>query len=228
MRYAFFGSARISSLALSELKKINLLPSVIITSPDKKKGRGMKIAPNEVKTLGLELNIPVLSPDRLDADFVKEMVSRGCDIFLVAGYGKILPKNILEIPGNGSLNIHPSSLPKYRGPSPIESAILGAETKASCCLMLMDEQMDHGPIIAEKTIDMIEDEAVLNFLKYKAYKGWPGTFFFVETDGKKNRAIIREATLENDKFVINKVLPEGGKETDFKTFAKSHPETNPL
>src|SRR3989338_5279539 len=200
MRYAFFGSARISSLALSELKKINLLPSVIITSPDKKKGRGMKIAPNEVKTLGLELNIPV----------------------------------------NGSLNIHPSSLPKYRGPSPIESAILGAETKASCCLMLMDEQMDHGPIIAEKTIDMredgtiatakdrirvteemasagaelfanfyerwiaggitakpqnhteatftkkikkedgeikIEDEAVLNFLKYKAYKGWPGTFF---------------------------------------------------
>ena len=157
--------------------------------------------------------------------------------------------------------------------------------------MLMDEQMDHGPIIAEKTIDMredgtiatakdrirvteemasagaelfanfyerwiaggitakpqnhteatftkkikkedgeikIEDEAVLNFLKYKAYKGWPGTFFFVETDGKKNRAIIREATLENDKFVINKVLPEGGKETDFKTFAKSHPETNPL
>ena len=291
MKYAFFGSARISSLVLSELKKMNLLPSVIITSPDRKKGRGMRIAPNEVKILGLELNIPVLSPDKLDADFVKEMVSRECDIFLVAGYGKILPKNILDIPSNGSLNIHPSSLPKYRGPSPIESAILSAETKASCCLMLMDEQMDHGPIIAEKTTDMREDgtiattkgririteemasagaelfagscekwiagemttkpqdhakatftkkikredgeiklgdEAVLNFLRYKAYEGWPGTFFFIETDGKKRRIIIKKASLENDRFVINKVLPEGGRETDFKTLAKSHPETNHL
>jgi methionyl-tRNA formyltransferase len=101
--------------------------------------------------LAEQYGIPVLQPAKLDEPSAKSIRSAGpFDVFLVASYGKIIPAPVLGIPERGSLNIHPSLLPKYRGPSPIQSQILAGEENPGVTLMLMDEQVDHGPIAASK------------------------------------------------------------------------------
>jgi methionyl-tRNA formyltransferase len=102
-----------------------------------------------VKVWAEERNIPVLQPEKLNEEFSKKLQAINCKLFVVVAYGKIIPKHILEIPKYGTLNVHPSLLPRLRGASPIQSAILGEE-KTGVSIMLLDEEMDHGPIVAQK------------------------------------------------------------------------------
>ena len=83
-----------------------------------------------------------------------ECPSGGFDLFIVASYGKIIPKSVLEIPKYGTLNVHPSLLPKFRGPSPIQSFVLSGEEKTGVTIMLMDEEVDHGPILAQQELEI--------------------------------------------------------------------------
>ncbi|MBI2120041.1 MAG: methionyl-tRNA formyltransferase [Parcubacteria group bacterium] len=148
IKFAFFGTPQFAVGVLGELEKHGFLPSLVVTAPDKPRGRKLVITPPEVKVWSQKRNIPVLQQGKLDISKFKIQNSK-FDVFVVVAYGKILPKAILALPKYGVLNVHPSLLPRLRGASPIQSAILG-EDKTGVTIMLLDEEMDHGPIVAQK------------------------------------------------------------------------------
>jgi len=156
-RIAFWGTSRISVIVLEEMLRAGIPPSLIITAPSKPKGRGLELAPSEVKVWADAHNIPTLEPEKLDSEFVRQLSDVNCQLFIIVSYGKIIPRNILDMPHHGTLNVHPSLLPKLRGASPIQSAILeddapGLPHEAGVTIMQIDEEVDHGPIVAQEKI----------------------------------------------------------------------------
>ncbi len=151
--WVFFGSSEFSVYVLGELKLHNILPSLIVTTPDKPKGRKLALTPTPVKIWANENKIEVLDPVSLrnNPDLISKLQATSSQLFLVASYGKIIPKEIFEIPKHKTLNIHPSLLPKYRGASPIQSQILEDEKEVGVTIMQIDEGMDTGPLIVQKT-----------------------------------------------------------------------------
>lgn len=159
INWVFFGSSQFSIYALDELKAHGILPDLIVTTPDKPKGRKLTTAPTPVKIWAQENNIEVIDPQTLkDSEIKKSLSGKSWDLFLVASYGKIIPKDVFEIPNRKTLNIHPSLLPKYRGASPIQSQILENEKEVGVTIMQIEETMDTGPIVIQKKI---EDEMIL-------------------------------------------------------------------
>jgi len=178
--FAFFGTPDVASETLEILKENGFLPSLIVTSPDAKKGRGLQIQASPVAMFAEKNNIPCLKPEKLDEKEVWDVLrtlgrSDGdeqrkfsaenlCgeqnipDFFLVVAYGKIMPEEIINMPKLGSINIHYSLLPKYRGASPVESAILNGDTETGITIQKMQFEMDSGPIIAQKQIAILDDE----------------------------------------------------------------------
>lgn len=149
--FAFFGTPEFATIILSELEMRGYLPAVVVTAPDAPKGRKLIVAPSEVSVWATSRNIPTLKPASLkDSKFAEEISSYQCNLFIVAAYGKIIPKYILDIPEFGVLNVHPSLLPKFRGASPIESAILSDDLCTGVTIILLDEEMDHGPVLAQR------------------------------------------------------------------------------
>lgn len=157
INWAFFGTSSFSTLILDEMKKKGLVPTLIITTPDKPKGRKLVLTPPEAKVWADKENIPVLQLSSLKTDEAKNKIMshfpNGADLFVVASYGKIIPQNILDLPKHKTLNVHPSLLPKLRGPSPMISSIL-EENETGVTIMRLDEEMDHGPIIAQQKIEI--------------------------------------------------------------------------
>jgi len=162
--FAFFGSSDFSIYVLDELKIKGFLPAVIITTPDKPKGRGLVLSPTPVKVWAEKNNIPVLDPAKLDDVFLEKLKKCGIEslnppagvdhwpLFIVASYGKIIPQTIIDLPEHKILNVHPSLLPKYRGASPIQNAILDDTKDTGVTIIRLDKEMDHGPIVAVEKV----------------------------------------------------------------------------
>ncbi|XKT74925.1 MAG: methionyl-tRNA formyltransferase [Patescibacteria group bacterium UBA2103] len=148
VNFAYFGTPPFAVRILEELEERGLAPSLIVTAPDKKAGRGMEMTPPAVKVYAEEKGIPYIQPESLKE--IPEELQKNFDMFVVAAYGKILKKELIELPKYGTLNVHPSMLPKYRGASPIEGQILEDEKKVGVTIMQMDEELDHGPIVFQK------------------------------------------------------------------------------
>ncbi len=172
IKFVFFGTPEFSVVALEEMKRHDLIPSLVITAPDRKAGRGMKLTRSPVKIWAEENNIALLQPEKLDAEFISKIKMSKSDLFIVAAYGKIIPKTVLDIPAHGTLNLHPSLLPKFRGASPLQSFILSNEKETGVTIMLMDEKMDHGEILASKklTVKDMNTEELGNMLFYEGGK----------------------------------------------------------
>lgn len=157
--FAFFGTPAFAVDVLNAMENHGLLPAVVVCAPDKKRGRGLHTSPAPAKVWAMERNIDVLTPSTLkDADMIAELSNTDWDVFVTAAYAKLVPKAILDIPRRGALNVHPSLLPKYRGPSPVLSAILANDRTTGVSIMLMDEQLDHGPIVAQGRIEIDETD----------------------------------------------------------------------
>ena len=154
MKVAFFGTPRLAQIVLEKLIDSPYKPSLVVTALDAKAGRGQKLAPCPVKQTALANKIKVA--EKLP-DF---------DIAILVAYGKIIPKNILSIPKYGFINVHPSLLPKYRGPSPIQSAILAGEEKTGVTIIKLDEQVDHGPILASKKITISPNDTHASLIEF--------------------------------------------------------------
>lgn len=152
IRFAFFGTPEIAVSALEELDRAGYTPSLVVTAPDRAKGRGLALAASPVKSWALARGIDILQPEKIDSSMLQNTAIRDSELFVVVAYGSILPKTLLDIPRHGTINIHPSLLPRFRGPSPVRSAILADEEKTGVSVMLLDEKMDHGPIIAQKGV----------------------------------------------------------------------------
>lgn len=126
----------------------------VVTQPDKRVGRKQEITQSPVKKVALEHKIEVLQPEKIkgNAEFIKRVKDLNPDLIVVVAYGFILPQEILDISKYGVINIHASLLPKYRGASPIQSAILNGDKETGVTIMLIDDKMDTGPLLAQRTI----------------------------------------------------------------------------
>ena len=162
LRFAFFGTPELAVTVLEELSGAGFTPALVVTRPDAPVGRGNVLTPPPVKVWAEAHNIPVLQPAKLTDDVIEEcktshvLQEGGWDVFVVAAYGKILPQKLLDIPAHGTLNVHPSLLPRLRGPSPIRSAIMTGERETGVTIMLLDAEMDHGHIIEQEFVDIPE------------------------------------------------------------------------
>jgi methionyl-tRNA formyltransferase len=165
MKFVFLGTPEIATPVLEALFNAGLIPAAVVTNPDKPQGRKQIITPPPVKQFVLERlaadatsttnrTAPkILQPEKLNENFLAEISALDPDIFIVAAYSKLIPKSILSVPRLGTIGAHPSLLPKYRGPSPIQTAILDGAPEVGMSLYLIDEKMDEGPIVAQRKLE---------------------------------------------------------------------------
>ncbi|MCS7164206.1 MAG: methionyl-tRNA formyltransferase [Thermodesulfovibrio sp.] len=154
----FFGTPEFAVPSLKALISKGERILLVVTQPDKPKGRGKIIQPSEIKKVAINYGLPLIQPEKIkDEDFIKSLKSLNPEFFIVVAYGKILPKEILEIPQKGCINLHASLLPKYRGAAPIQWALIKGEKITGVTTMLMDEGVDTGPILLQKEV-LIDDE----------------------------------------------------------------------
>lgn len=132
----------------------------VLTQPDRPSGRKQQLSPSPIKVLAEKNNIQVWQPEKLrkNEEILEEIKTLKPDLLVVVAYGQIIPAALLDLFPAGCINVHPSLLPKYRGASPIQSALLNGETETGITIMLMDEQMDHGPILAQQKVALTGEE----------------------------------------------------------------------
>lgn len=148
-RIIFFGTPDFAVPALQALIQNDHTIAAVVTAPDKPVGRKHILTPPPIKVLAEQHRIPILQPETLDSNLLADYQP---DLFIVVAYGKVIPKNALSLPRLGALNIHPSLLPRWRGPSPIQYAILEGDAETGVTIMQIDEEVDHGPIVAQQSI----------------------------------------------------------------------------
>jgi methionyl-tRNA formyltransferase len=156
LRTLFFGTSEFAVPSLHVVAERTELRGVV-TQPDRPSGRGLKLQPTPVKRAARERGLRVFEPTRLSV-LASEIDGEAFDLFALASYGRILPKALLEIPKLGALNVHPSLLPKYRGATPIQTAIRNGETQTGVTIMLMDEGMDTGDVVLQEEIEIAPDD----------------------------------------------------------------------
>lgn len=162
--YAFFGTGPLAESVLASLMKAGYTPSLLVTKPDAPQGRHMQLTAPHIKTWAEMKGIEVFQPESLKELMDSPLHKKQFELFVVASYGKIIPDAILNLPEKGVLNVHPSLLPSYRGPSPIESALLDGVMTTGVSIMKLDSEMDHGPILAQAAF-MINPETTAGMME---------------------------------------------------------------
>lgn len=151
----FFGTSHFAVPILNKLADSPFKPSLVVTQPDAIVGRKKILMPPPVKEAAKKSSIEVIQPETLKTEGAKNLLRNyDPDLFILAAYGKIIPKTVLEIPKLGDLNIHPSFLPLFRGSSPIHAAILSGASETAVSIIQMDEEIDHGLIVAQEKIKL--------------------------------------------------------------------------
>ncbi|MDX1607814.1 MAG: methionyl-tRNA formyltransferase [Candidatus Spechtbacterales bacterium] len=166
----FFGTSTFAKIILGTLIDSKYKPALVVTAPDRPTGRKQELTPPPVKILAEKNKIPVFQPESLKAAKNK-LGKTEPDLFIVAEYGKILPKEVIELPKHGAINIHASLLPKYRGSSPIQFALLHGDQVTGNTIILMDEEMDHGPMLSQEMVEVEENDTTETLRKKLAYHG---------------------------------------------------------
>jgi methionyl-tRNA formyltransferase len=275
-RFAFFGTPHLAVEILEELEAAGYVPALVVSMPDSARGRGMEMQETAVAAWAWTRGIEVLKPEKLSAAFIDDFAKRGISFSIVVAYGKILPQHLLDIAP--MYNIHYSLLPRWRGATPVESAILAGDAETGVAIQRIVHKLDAGPLVAvEKTsinadetaptlrsrlnaiakkllidtmpaiasgtvslseqdesaatscgkmskedglVDLSED-GLETYRKFRAYSGWPGIYTYFERGGKKIRTIIMSAHLDDRKFVIDTVKPEGKSAMPYQDFLNS-------
>ncbi len=272
LRYIYFGTPEISANVLDSLSKNYNPPIAIITAVDKKSGRGMKLTASPVKEWALNNNVQIFQPEKLK-DIQAELTNIKADIGILFAYGKIIPQWLMDLFPHGIINVHPSLLPLYRGPSPIEAPLLNSDTTTGITIMQLDSGIDTGEIILQKeiklsnedtaedikkfiieeapgmlikTLDFAEEDRIVKYIqdgsmatytrkwektdgeikeddteiqkwnKYRAFNSSFGVYFLKNESGINKRYKITLAEYKHNKFNILKVIPENGREIEYK------------
>ena len=174
MKYIFFGTPEFAAIVLEKLINTGYIPEAVICNPDEPVGRKQILTSPPVKSFIIEhgtWNIKIFQPIKLDSSFKFQVSGLKPDLAIVAAYGKILPKEILEIPKHGFINVHGSLLPKYRGASPIQAAILNGDKETGITIMKIDEEMDHGPLLGKSEIRISKSETFESLSQKLAISG---------------------------------------------------------
>ncbi len=218
IKFIYFSTGFFGEAVLKNLLENNHKPSYIITSPDKPVGRHQIIEAGPIKKIAIENNIPFLQPNKLkDENFLndfKKIIDENT-ICVVCDYGKILPKILLDLKTIDFINIHPSLLPDFRGPAPLQNTILTDKNNTGITIIQMDEEMDHGPVVAQKKITID-----INI--------WPiSTLELSEVLAKESASILKDVLdkYENKKITFTK--QDHNKATYTKMIDKKEAEVFP-
>lgn len=156
--FVFFGTPRVASETLTLLIESGFVPKVVVTSPDAPQGRGLVLTLSPVKTLALEKGIGVITPEKLDAAAIAAIAAHGASYGVCVAYGKIFPEELIAVFPKGVLNVHYSLLPKYRGATPLEAALLAGDTETGVTIQKMVKELDAGDILAQETTPIAPNE----------------------------------------------------------------------
>jgi methionyl-tRNA formyltransferase len=159
LKIIFMGTPEFAVSSLQALLDSRHEVVAVVTQPDRPRGRGRKLTAPPIKDLALQANLPVLQPTAIKtAEFKEELAGYQADVFAVTAYGRILPEPLLNMPPMGTINVHGSLLPKYRGAAPVQWAILNGETEAGITIMQMDEGLDTGDILLPGAVPITADD----------------------------------------------------------------------
>ena len=208
----FMGTPEFGAIVLKALIKSGHKPFLVFTEPDKPVGRKQIITPPPVKALAEEYNIPVVQPEKV-SQFADEIEKLKPSLIIIASFGQIIPKKILEIPKDGCLNVHPSILPKYRGPSPIQSAIINGDEKTGVTIMRVSEKIDAGPILSQKEIE-IDPKETYESLHDKLAEA--GTKLLLEVLPNLSKGQVLFQLQDDSKATYTKILNRSDGEIDWK------------
>lgn len=206
--FAFFGTPEVASDTLDILFGAGYIPKIIITSPDRRAGRGMYMTESPVSVWAKEHNIACIKPEKLDGVFIEELKKYDIDLSIVIAYGKILKEDLIKIPKLGTINIHYSLLPKYRGASPVEEALLRGDEVTGVSIQQMEFKLDSGPIIAKQEVSIDEDELKTDLLKKLTKIG--GELLRDKLEDIFNKNISPEIQEESNASYCSKINKEDG------------------
>ncbi len=208
MKIAFFGTPAFTVEFLDYLKDHNLTPSLIVTGMDVPIGRKQTITPPEPKLWAQKENIPYVQQDKNLTELTETLAQEDWDLFIVIAYGKILPERLINLPKHGTINVHYSLLPKYRGASPVEHAILSGDTTTGVCIQHMVYALDAGVIIKQQEV-VIQDTDTHIILRDKLNQiAKPLLLESIETLATGNRDFIIQD--ETQKSITKKIKKTDG------------------
>jgi len=216
MKIIFMGTPEFGSVILSRMVEKNYKPTLVITNPDKPSGRGKKITESDVSKTAKDYNLPLLKPEKV-ADISDEIKKIDPDLIVIAAYGQYIPAWMIDIPKYKVLNIHPSLLPKYRGPSPIQYAILNGDRKTGVTIMLINEEMDKGDILSQREYKLTGKETYQELLPILASIG---ADLLIETIPRWIEGKIKSVKQDESKAIYSKILTKYDGKIDWKNDAE--------
>ncbi len=191
MRIIYFGSSQFSKDLLEGILKEGLKPVFIVTTPDKPKGRGLKVLPNPVKEFALKSSLDIIDFSNLKSkECFNHLSALSPDLFLVVSYGKMIPQSLLSIPKIMPLAVHPSLLPKYRGAAPIQYVLLNGEKETGVTIFKITEEVDAGPMLFWKSIPIEENDDFFSLTAKLVTLSSECTFTAIENIKKGNLRLI--------------------------------------
>ncbi len=214
-RVVFIGSPRDATASLRAIAAAGHEIAAVYTRPDRPAGRSGDPAPTPIKTAALEMGLEVATPNSLrHPDEHSKLRSLGADAFLVVAYGRLLPAEVLEIPALGVLNVHPSLLPLYRGASPVATAILEGAVETGVTVMMLDEGMDTGPVLAQSEPVPISGDDTRDSLTSRLFE--LGAGLLVDTLDGVERGSITAAPQDETRATATRLLKRADGEIDWK------------
>ncbi|MCA1933427.1 MAG: methionyl-tRNA formyltransferase [Calditerrivibrio sp.] len=213
MKIVFMGTPEIAVPTLDKLLKNGMSVSLVVCQPDKPKGRGNKLQPPPVKEYAIANNLEVFQPEKIknNTDAIEKIKSHSPDFIVVAAYGKILPKELLEIPKYAPVNVHFSLLPKYRGAAPVNWAIINGESETGVTTMKMDEGLDTGDILLVRKEPISPEDTTVTLSERLAEIGGD---LLVET--LKNYSNITPKPQDHSNFTYAPIIKKEDGKIDFK------------
>jgi methionyl-tRNA formyltransferase len=201
----FCGTPRFAVPTLDKLLKAGFKVQLVVTQPDRPKGRGLEMVQSPVKQRALELKLPVSQPDRIknNKEFQDQLAALEPDAIIVVGYGRIIPRWMLDLPPLGNINLHASLLPKYRGAAPIQWAIARGETVTGVTTMKIDAGLDTGDILLQQEISIADDDTAETLAPKMA---GPGADLIVETLRGLVAGAIRPQPQDNSRATLAPIL----------------------
>ena len=216
-KIVFLGTPEFGASVLEGLVKAGYTPMLIITSPDKPVGRKQILIPSPVKVIAEKYGFSVLQPEKI-LNSKHQLQAANPDLIILAAYSQILPKEILHIPKQGCLNVHPSLLPSLRGASPIQSAILAGVKETGVTIILMDGKIDHGPIVRNKKLNIKDKKWTWKELEKEL--AYLGAQLLIETIPQWMKGEIKPAPQDETKATFTKILTKEDGKIDWEKSAQ--------
>ena len=217
LKIVFMGTPEFGAIILEGLIKGNYKPCLVITAPDKPVGRKQILTPPPVKQIAQKYNTPIEQPEKI-LNLKSEILNLTPDLIVVAAYVQILPKEILEIPKFGCLNVHPSLLPRWRGPSPIQYTILNGDEKTGVTIIKMTEKVDSGPIVAQKELSSFTEKETYQTLHNQLAE--KGAKLLFQTIPRWIKGEIKPEPQDESKTTYTKILTREDGKIDWKKSAE--------